>query len=113
MFRSSGWLATTFLRSSSNEHLASSVLMPALLILFSGCAHQLEFRVTDAPSGEPLPGATVSVRRVTSFTYFQRRQKQHDLGPTDANGAITTPRIDAHDDIHFQAPRYYGAVSAL
>jgi hypothetical protein len=85
----------------------------AALLLLVGCAHQLQFRVVDAASGNALPGATVKIRRVTSFTYFHREPNEREVGSTDANGLITVPGITAKDDVHFKAPDHFGAVAAL
>jgi hypothetical protein len=85
----------------------------AALLLLAGCAHQLQFRVVDAASGNALPGATVKVRRVTSFTYFHREPNARDVGSTDANGLITVPGITAKNDVRFDAPDHFGAVAAL
>lgn len=85
----------------------------AALLLLVGCAHQLQFRVVDAVSGNGLLGATVKVRRVTPFTYFHREPNERDVGSTDANGFITVPRITGKDDVRFDAPEHFGAVVAL
>lgn len=85
----------------------------AALLLLVGCAHQLQFRVVDAASGNALPGATVKIRRVTSFTYFHRQPNERNAGSTDVDGFITVPGITAKDDVHFNAPDHFGAVAAL
>jgi hypothetical protein len=92
---------------------ANHLLLVAAFLLWTGCAHQLNFQVVDASSGRPLAGAAVSVRRVTRLTYFQRKQGPHQIGITDKNGAVTAIGIDRKDDIHFEAPGHFGAVAAL
>lgn len=89
------------------------VLCILALLLSVGCAHQLQFCVVDASSGKALPGASVKVRRVTSFTYFHREPNERDVGSTDANGLITVLGITAKDDLHFSAPDHFSAVAAL
>jgi hypothetical protein len=83
----------------------------AALLLLVGCAHQLQFRVVDGASGNALPGATVKVRRVTSFTYFHADVR--DIGSSDVDGFITVPGITSKDNVHFSAPDHFGAVVAL
>ena len=85
----------------------------ATLILHVGCAHQLRFRVVDASSGNVLPGANVKVRRVTSFTYFQRTANEREIGSADTNGLITVPGITTRDIVSFDAPGHFEAAAAL
>ncbi len=85
----------------------------ATLLLLLGCAHRLQFCVIDASSGNALPCADVTVRRVTSFTYFQRKPNEREIGSTDINGVIIVTGITASDIVSFQAKNYFGAVVAL
>lgn len=83
------------------------------LFFLAGCAHQLQFRVTDASSGSAIPAAEVTVRKGGSFSYFYRKPHLREAGSTDANGLITVHAVGSGDTVFFDAPAHRGAVAGF
>jgi hypothetical protein len=89
------------------------VLSAAAVCLVAGCGRELQFRVVDASSGEPLLGAKVKVRRVTSLDKFKRNLDIREAGLTDTNGFISVPGVTKKHHISFDAAGHFGAGVAL
>jgi len=85
----------------------------ALLLLFTGCAHDLHFQTVEARSGQPLAGVEVTRRKVTSFSYFHRTLDETAAGATGASGFITVKGVTAKDVISFRPQGHHGASAAL
>ncbi len=83
------------------------------LMLLAGCAHVLQFRVTDASSGSVISGVKVKIREGSSFSYFYREPHEREVGSTDTNGIITLRAINNKDTVFFRAPGYRGAVAGF
>lgn len=83
------------------------------LILFVGCAHQVQFRVVDASSMRGIPGATVNLEEFGAFSYFNRERHEHPVGSTDTNGIILVRGIRRKHAIYFRAAGYRGATAGL
>jgi hypothetical protein len=80
-------------------------------LLLVGCAHHLRFHVVDGSSGISVPAVKVSVRKVTSFSYFRYPEKK-EIGLTDTNGFIDIS-VSKKDNIYFDARGFHDAVAGL
>ena len=82
-------------------------------LVLAGCAHQLQFRVVDSSSGRPLANANVRLRERNSFSYFERKPREREVGSTDADGRIAVPMVGSKDVIFFKASGYRGAAAGF
>jgi hypothetical protein len=83
------------------------------ILLFVGCAHQLQFRVVEFPSGKVLPGVNVKIEDRGQFSYFYRKRHEKEIGSTNAEGFIIVSGVKTKHVIFFDAPDYRGAAAGL
>jgi hypothetical protein len=83
------------------------------VMLFVGCANQLQFRVVDASSRQALSGVNVRVQKRSLVSYLDRTPHEHEVGWTDTNGVIAVPNCGSKELVYFSLSGYYGAAAGF